>query len=834
MKGLAVVLLVAAVVATTWGGTNGTVEGTVKVKQTGETLPGATVAVVGTQRGATTDEEGRFIIANIRAGRYDIRVAHVGYQSRLLKNVLVNPDLRTRLAIELEQSDVMMDEITVTLEKPLIQRDVTGTTYFMSGEEAALLPIENAVDAVHLKPGVTLEGNVRGGKATEVLYLIDGLPVQDVLSGGNTATLPNSSITDVSIYTGGFEAEYGNALSGVVNIVSRTGSDEFRWFLRADKDNLFGNTQNNRTTDVEASSSGPILEGRLHYLTSFNGVFTDTRWWQDFEHFFQSPIDASLNGYAKIDYLFSPTLHIGAQVLVADRKWRDYEFDWRFNLDGLPPQRRTASRVAATMVHAPSDRFSYTASLSRYFLRSRIGDGPKENVPANDPYRYDFNLRYIIDGQRSWWSNTTQESYTAKGDASLKIGADHLLKFGGELTLYHLNSDLLRYEPRLTYFGKPLVNEPQLDFSSSYTYHPRSGAVYVQTKTDVPDQGVLLTFGLRYEFLDPTADRPRIEAIAKADTGFDFQVNGSVPASVKQQISPRLGAAFQIAERGYLFVNLGWYFQHPLFNYLFAGLDRVALAKGVSAITGNPDLDPERTKQWEVSFRYILPLDVVASTTYFKKESTNLVDTKTFIPGDSKLAGSYGFAEYVNNPYGKSEGVEIVLSRPRGAWITGELSYTFMTTEGVSGSANEGFYIAQYGLPPARHVYPLSWDQRHSVKCISSLSLPGNLTINTVLDWHSGRPYTYYPTSTGFTKINSGTFAQNNARMPAATTLDIRVQKQYRFSGAVLTFYLDCRNVTREENVLWIDSNGRIGGELNDPSGYAIGRRTNLGMQIEF
>jgi outer membrane receptor protein involved in Fe transport len=831
------IALLCSVAAMAPGGTNGTIEGTVRDKQTGEALPGATIMIVGTQRGVTSDEQGQFTIANLRAGRYDLRAAHVGYQSRLTKSVTVVPDLRTRLVIELEASDVTLEEVTVTLEKPLLQRDVTGTTYVLSGEEAALLPLENAVDALRIKPGVTHEGNVRGGKTTEVLYLVDGLPVQDVVGGGNSATLPNSSITDVSIYTGGFEAEYGNALSGVVNIVSRTGGDDLRFFVRADKDNIFGGTQSSRTSELEVSSSGPLVRGRLHYLAALNGVFSDTRWWQDFQYFLPSPIDRALNGFAKIDYLLTPTLHLGAQILFADRHWRDYEFDWRFNLDGLPPQHRSSYRLAAILSHAPSERFSYTASISRYFLRSRIGEASRGDVPLDNPYQYDFFLRYIVAGQRTWWSNTTQESYALKGDGALKIGRNHVLKFGGECTLYNLNADLLRYEPRLTYFGKPLVNEPQLDFSSSYSYRPRSGALYVQAKTDLPDDGVLLTLGLRYEFLDPTAERPRIEAIAKADTSYTFRMNGVVPASVKQQLSPRLGAALQIAERGYLFINLGWYFQYPLFDYLYTGLDRIALAKGLGAVTGNPDLEPERTKQWEISLRYVLPADMVGCITYFKKESTNLVDSKTFIPGDSKLAGSFGFAEYVNNPYGEAEGLEFLLARTRGNWVTGELSYTYMTTEGVSGSANDGFYIAQYGLPPAKRAFPLSWDQRHSIKCVLNVHVTEGLTVHSILDWHTGRPYTYYPTSTGFVKVDTMLFAQNNARMPAAITLDVRAQEQFRlpwWPEALFTAYVDCRNLTDQRNVLWIDSNGRIGGELDDPSAYAIGRRTNLGLQIEF
>ncbi|MEO8168867.1 MAG: TonB-dependent receptor, partial [bacterium] len=575
----------------------------------------------------------------------------------------------------------------------------------------------------------TAEGNVRGGKTTEVMYLVDGLPVQDVLTGGLKTDLPNSSISGLSLYTGGFEPEYGNALSGVVNIVTKTGSDEHHFLVKGAKDNLFGGKQASKTNEVELSASGPVLEDKLFYFFSGSGVFSDTRWWQDFQYFFKGPNEKTWSGFGKLDYIVSPNVRLGVQVLFSDRDWRDYEFNWRFNLAGIPPQHRTSYRAAAILSHTVSDNFYYTASLSRFSLKARIGEGAKENIPADDPYQYDFFLQYIVDGQRAWWSRTTQENYTAKIDAAYK-GGDHLLKVGGEMNFYNVNSDIVKYEPRKTFFGKPLVNEPQLNFSSAYNYKPKTGAFYIQDKYDVPQSGILLNFGVRYDFLDPTASRPAIEAIPASDTAFTFNIKQDVPAKLKQQFSPRIGAATQLSENGYLFLNIGWYFQYPLFDYLYSGLDRVSIAKGLSAVTGNPDLEPERTKSYELSVKYSFKHNIVGSITYFKKQTTNLIDTKTFIPGDSKLAGSYGFAEYVNTPYADASGFEIIISRDRGDWVTGEVSYTYMTAEGVSGSADDGFYIAQFGLPPATRVYPLSWDQRHTLKATTTLTMPWDLSLN--------------------------------------------------------------------------------------------------------
>jgi len=817
-------------------GTTGILEGTVRDKRTGELLPGVNIVLPEIQTGASTAPDGSFSIQNIRAGRYLVRFTHVGHQTHVVQYVTINPDLRTRLRIALEPSDLQLEEIVVTQARPLIQTDVTSTAYMISGEDLRLFPIDRATDIVGYKAGVTMEGNVRGGKTTEVGYLVDGLPVQDVMRGGMTTNVPISTVVGMSVYTGGYEPEYGNALSGIVNIVTRTGGNTHKFIIRADKDNLFGGTQNSKTGEVELFASGPILRDKLFYVGSVNGLFTGTRWWQDMNQFFDHPIDRTINAFGKLDYTISSKLRVGLQTLYSDHDWRDYEFSWRYNLNGLPPERRQSARIALIVSHTVTDDFFYTASLSSYRIRATIGEGGKESVPIDDPYQYDFFLRYVVGGQRAWWLENSQDMTTGKFDGILQSGPDHLVKFGAEFTLYNLASDIIKLEPRKTYFGKPLVNEPQLDFSSDYTYRPTAGGLYVQDKVDLLKEGLLLTYGMRYDFLDPRASRPALETTLSGDTA-TFTKGESVKASFKQQFSPRIGAAMPVLENGYVFFNLGWYFQYPLFDYLYTGIDRIALSQGISAVTGNPDLEPERSTAWEIALKYSFPLNLVGSLTYFRKETTNLVDTKTFVPGDSKVSGTYGFSEFVNNPYASSSGIEVVLSRDRGEWVTGELSYTFMNAEGTSGSSMDGYYIAQYGLPPGRRIYPLSWDQRHTLKVRVTLAIPGEFNVNVFTQWHTGRPYTYYPTSTGFEQINGGTFVQNNDRMPAYVNVDLRCEKYFRFDAwpdAVLTVYGDVRNLMNQKNVAWIDSNRRIGGELADPSGYFVGRRTRLGIQLSF
>ncbi|MCZ6775782.1 MAG: carboxypeptidase-like regulatory domain-containing protein [Ignavibacteria bacterium] len=176
-------------------GTNGILEGFVKDKKTGEGLPGVNVLLVGTKQGTATGQDGRYEIQNIRAGRYEVRYSFIGYQTYVMRNVIINPDLRTRLNVELQPTDVELEEIVVLREKPLIQKDVTGTTFIVSSEEIEALPIDNVRQVIGLKAGSTLEGHVRGGKTSEVVYLVDGLPVQDVIQAEQIQTyLPLQSL----------------------------------------------------------------------------------------------------------------------------------------------------------------------------------------------------------------------------------------------------------------------------------------------------------------------------------------------------------------------------------------------------------------------------------------------------------------------------------------------------------------------------------------------------------------------------------------------------------------------------------------------------------------
>jgi outer membrane receptor protein involved in Fe transport len=590
----------------------------------------------------------------------------------------------------------------------------------------------------------------------------------------------------------------------------------------------------NRAQEIELTANGPITTHDLYYFASARVLYSDTRYWQDFQRFFSSPISKEYTGFGKIDYRGSPNIRISGQLLYSLREWRDYEFSWRFNLSGLPPRNRDSYRAAVLFSHTPSSSTTYSVSLSRYWLNTGIGT--KRSSIDTTLYEYDFFLQYILRGNRSWSADSRQTIYTLKGDVALQVGVQHLLKAGAEVNLYSIFSDVIRYEPRLNVFGKPFVSKPLLNYSNDYSYHPYSGSAYVQDKIELRKDGMLLNLGFRYDFLDPTAERPAAERVPTGQGEYETKITQYVPAKRKQYFSPRIGFAAPFAENGYLFVNYGHFIQFPLFDYLYSGLNNVSLRRGVGVLIGNPDLEAERTKAWEISVKYALKSELVFSATYFDKTTYNQVDVKTFIPSNARIAGDYGFAEFVNNPYAKAVGIELMIAREKGSWLTGSLSYTLMEAEGLSQDARQGLSYYQWGLATPARLFPLSWDQRHSIKLIANMSLPWDVNVNVNWSFHTGRPFTYYPTTDGFTSLDSTLkFQPNNQRIADYSQVDVKASKTFAALSDFfrLTLFMDIRNLFNKENVLWVDSSGKIGGELGDISAYGQPRRASIGLRLE-
>lgn len=266
---LAALLLTTALAA----GTTGKIRGKVKDKQTGEALVGASIVIEGTSQGASTDINGDYIILNVQPGVYALRTTYLGYQTVRISNVTVNVDLSTEINFDLSSEAVNLQAVQIVAEAPLVNKSATNTVVQLNSEQIENIPVRGVQNIVALSGGIVSQGGniyVRGGRTGEVAYYVDGVLVNNPMNRQNQLTVVNNAIEEVSSQIGGMTAEYGNALSGVVNTSTKVGSSKYQFSAEALTDgflsgeNKFLNTYSYGLNEYSLTIGGPVIPGNQH------------------------------------------------------------------------------------------------------------------------------------------------------------------------------------------------------------------------------------------------------------------------------------------------------------------------------------------------------------------------------------------------------------------------------------------------------------------------------------------------------------------------------------------------------------------------------------------
>ena len=205
-----------------WAATTGKIAGAVKDKGTGEPLPGVNVIVAGTSLGAASDLQGNFFIINVPPGVYSVQASMVGYQAITVQDVRVRIDQTAQTDFSLEQTAVSGQEVTVVAQRPPVEIDLTASKARISAQELANSYVTSVEQVVVQQSGVNIHGGVRGGFGLDVTYIIDGQEIRDGGTNQAFVTVPTSSIQEMELMTGGWNAEYPQASSGIVNVVTKS------------------------------------------------------------------------------------------------------------------------------------------------------------------------------------------------------------------------------------------------------------------------------------------------------------------------------------------------------------------------------------------------------------------------------------------------------------------------------------------------------------------------------------------------------------------------------------------------------------------------------------
>lgn len=199
--------------------------------ESGEPLPGVQVYLEGTSKGTITEIDGFYSLLNVDPEVYTLIFKYIGFADVRVENVEVVIDRTTEISTTMRESVIVGEEVVITAERPIVERDRTTTTSYVSSKEIESLPVQSVNDVVNLQAGV-VEGHFRGGRIGEVAYVVNGVPINNSYTNSAGFEIEQNMVSSLEVISGVFNAEYGQALSGVVNIVTKDVPNEWTFDTR--------------------------------------------------------------------------------------------------------------------------------------------------------------------------------------------------------------------------------------------------------------------------------------------------------------------------------------------------------------------------------------------------------------------------------------------------------------------------------------------------------------------------------------------------------------------------------------------------------------------------
>jgi len=235
-EGAIVIMVLAILIFSSYpvfAGVTGKISGKVVDSESGEELPGASIRIEGSTLGNMAGPDGSYFIISIAPGVYSVTASLIGYQSVTAKGVEVASDRTTEQSFKLKASALELEGITVTAERKAIEKDITSSVRTISTSEIKNMPVKEISQILATQVGFVTKNyelHIRGGRAGEALYIVDGVATRDLLGGLGKVTggmnVSSANIEEISVLKGGFDAEYGNVQSAVINLVTKEGSSK--------------------------------------------------------------------------------------------------------------------------------------------------------------------------------------------------------------------------------------------------------------------------------------------------------------------------------------------------------------------------------------------------------------------------------------------------------------------------------------------------------------------------------------------------------------------------------------------------------------------------------
>ncbi|MGH2571620.1 MAG: TonB-dependent receptor plug domain-containing protein, partial [bacterium] len=706
-----------------------------------------------------------------------------------------------------------------------------------------------------------------------VQYQVDGVTSNNPYDNASILRLDRSLLQEVQVISGTFDAEYGQAMSGVVNAVLKDGTPDLQWSGEVYFGGfLYGNDRiiepAFRPGDIEsyqATLSGPLpipetvffLSGRAYSQDDYvygvrtfvpsdsvnleTGVRLPTGDGAEVPLGFQH----DLSGLAKLTNRSIPNTKATYQAVVNDIESQRLEefrsFLYRNNPDALSEQKTFSISHGFDVNYALSPLTYLDVSLRQNFfdyedfVYADVWDPRYDEAgpPLSDPTTGEV----LVGVEFTRFRQKTDDRLLKAALTSL-VTAKHQLKIGGELheteVEFGTPGGHLR---KVIQDGREIIDrvtEDSPEFPLVRTYYPWTGAAFVQDQMDWAD--LTVRAGLRLDYFDAQSTVPSdlanpANAIEGAPESYP------VPTTVKVPLSPRLGVAFPIHDEASVHFAYGHFYQFPAIGEIFNNADYGVLtnlqAGVLPPLLGNPDVKPERTVQYEMGYSQAFSADLGGDATIFYKDIRDLLGIE--------LISAYNDARYArltNVDFGDVFGFTVALDQHRLGPASISVDYTWMRAVGNASEPEETLNRVEGGEDARPRRIPFVWDQRHTFNLTVGLATPGSHSASTVVRAASGQPYSpIIERAFGLDQL------QNSARKPSGVLVDVRAEKEVRSFGARLSVFGRVLNLfdSRFFNGFVFESSGspyysripdpdRV--QLGDPIRFYEPRRIEFGLRL--
>ncbi len=496
-------------------------------------------------------------------------------------------------------------------------------------------------------------------------------------------------------------------------------------------------------------------------------------------------------------------------------------------------------------------------------------------------------------------TNTTRSTayWVGKVDLTSQVSKMHQLKVGAEVRLHEITLHGYQIVAKTDESGQPITPfMPAIPavgslYRNDYDRKPREISAYVQDKTEFND--IILNIGLRYDYFDPNSVIPADPEDPNIYSPFKYKniyanwvdmpanyagtidkyiaeqlASGAIheytpderrafmqkKVNAKMSLSPRLGIAFPITDRGVIHFSYGHFCQTPEFQYLYSNPDFKVSSGSGDALFGNANLKLQKTVMYELGLQQQLSDDIGVDLTIFYRDVRDWVGTSPLI---MTLKTGVAYSIFENKDYENVRGITLKIEKRFTDNYSFRADYTFQKAEGTYSNPQDAFNAQLSNQAPVLSLIPMSWDQTHTLNVQFILNM-SQWTVSLIGRYWSGRPYTpAFPVAESVGAGAVSGLVQNSARRPDQKSIDLTINRTFKLASRLsLEFFVNVYNLLdqRDATVVYGDTGSpeyttninpgkipytsnrvsTVQDYVNQPSWYTAPRRVEVGVILGF